>query len=80
MDTAVTLTAQDASGCFGAAMLAAIGVGEIAGLDETTELVEIAEEYHPSDTGVDYDAKYEAFRKLTGPLETIWGEHYALRS
>ena len=80
MDTKVTLTAKDESGCFGAAMLAAIGVGEIAGLDETTELVEIAEEYHPSDTDVDYDAKYEAFRKLTGPLETIWGEHYALRS
>ena len=78
LNTKVTLTETEQSGCFGAAMLAAIGVGGIPGLDETADLVEIGEEYYPSEA--DYDRKYEVFRELTGPLEAVWDEHYALRS
>jgi hypothetical protein len=46
-------------------MLAAIGTGGIANLEETAEFVEIEDEFLPSDTDVDY----ETFRDLTTPLE-----------
>ena len=78
MDKPVVVTEKAESGCFGAAMLAAIGVGEIDGLDTTASLVEIDEVYRPGET--DYDPKYRSFRTLAGRMEGVWDEHDALRS
>jgi L-xylulokinase len=77
LGTTVTRTTKEESGCFGAAMLAAIGVGEIDSLESTTRFVEIEDEFHPD--GVSYDRKYETFRKMTEGLESVWDEHHALR-
>jgi len=73
----VVTTTMEESGCFGAAMLAAIGVGEINDLRETQGLVETDETYRPS--GRSYDEKYEAFREIAGLLEPAWDTHYDLR-
>lgn len=77
LDMRVTVTDNDESGCLGAAMLAAIGVGEIDGLSETAEFVDIGREYRPS--GADYDRKYQTFKELTGLMEDAWDEHDALK-
>jgi L-xylulokinase len=77
MDTPVVTTTVDESGCFGAAMLAAIGTGELDGLGDAARLVETDDVHHPSAT--DYDRKYRAFRDLTDRLEGVWEEHRTLR-
>lgn len=78
LDTRITITEKDESGCFGAAMLAAIGVGELSGLDETTEYVTITDEYHPIDA--DYEQKYTLFKNLTVHMQDVWDEHQQLRT
>lgn len=77
LDTTVAVTDKEESGCFGAAMLAAIGVGELDGLEATIDLVNVTDEFRP--TGRDYDRKYRAFRDLTTRLEDVWGRHRTLR-
>jgi L-xylulokinase len=78
MDMPVVTTTVDESGCFGAAMLAAIGTGHLDGLDATPGLVDVEETYYPGDT--DYDEKYETFRELAARLEGVWDAHLALRT
>jgi L-xylulokinase len=77
MATPVVTTTMDESGCFGAAMLAAIGTGALDGLADTEGLVETEDVYRPTDA--DYDRKYDAFRRLAGQLEPTWDTHYDLR-
>lgn len=77
LDTKITITEKDESGCFGAAMLAAIGVGELNGLEETTEHVNIIKEYYPND---DFERKYEVFKEITVLMEDIWNKHHTLRT
>jgi L-xylulokinase len=72
----VTVTTKDESGCFGAAMLAAIGVGEINSLEHTTSLINIKKEYYPG--GTSYDRKYDMSRENTEHLKKVWDEHHAL--
>ncbi|MFD1641930.1 FGGY-family carbohydrate kinase [Halohasta litorea] len=78
LEMPITITDKEESGCFGAAMLAAIAVGEIDDLEETADYVEIAEEYRPNET--DLGRKYETFRELTVLMEDAWDEHEALRT
>ena len=78
IDKPVVVTETEESGCLGAALLAAIGVGELAGLDETARAVTVDRTYRPGDT--DYGPKYESFRELAGLMEGVWDEHDALRS
>ncbi len=70
LEMPVTTTAIEESGCFGAAMLAAIGVGELDSLEATSDLVEIEDVYHPS--GEQYSDAYATFRKLETLLEEPW--------
>jgi len=77
IDKPVVTTTVDESGCFGAAMLAAVGVGEIDDLAATTDLVEIDTVHRPDRR--EYGPKYRAFRELAGQLEPTWDTHYELR-
>jgi L-xylulokinase len=78
MNTPVVTTTVGESGCFGAAMLAAIGTGHLDGLGETTDLVETEKTHRPGET--DYDDKYETFRDIAGELEPTWDAHFELRT
>ena len=78
MNKPVVVTETDESGCFGAAMLAAIGTGELDGLASTADLVDIESVYRPSND--DYQPKYESFRRLVGLMDAVWDEHYALQN
>ncbi|KTG11459.1 hypothetical protein AUR64_04180 [Haloprofundus marisrubri] len=81
-DTKITMTEKKESGCFGAAMLAAIGIGEISGLEETTEYVTVTEEYSPrgDEQREHFEQKYNAFTEMAVLLEEIWNIHEGLRS
>jgi L-xylulokinase len=72
LDTPVSTTTVDESGCFGAAMLAAIGTDHLSGVSKTPKLVEVDEVYRPTDTS--YDQRYRQFKNLTDSLETVWEE------
>lgn len=72
LDTPVSTTQIDESGCFGAAMLAAIGTDYLPGVSKTPDLVKIADVYRPSD--ISYDQRYQQFKNLTDLLEPIWDE------
>lgn len=73
LETPITITQKEESGCFGAAMLAGIAAGEIDDLEETSEYVDIKEQYYPNET--DLDQKHETFRRLTVLMEDTWDEH-----
>ncbi len=78
MDKPVVTTAVDESGCLGAALLAAIGVGELNDLAGAADVVTIEETYRPDE--LDYDPKYCTFRALTDPLTAVWDAHRDLRN
>lgn len=78
LNTKITMTEINESGCFGAAMLAAIGVGKLDGLKETAEYVTITDEYHPGDQN--YEQKYKTFKELTVLMEDVWDKHHSLRT
>jgi len=73
LGTPVSTTGVKESGCFGAAMLAGIAIGQLSGIEATTDLVEIEAVYYPGETS--YEQNYETFKRLTGSLESVWAEH-----
>jgi len=77
IDKPIAVTEKDESGCFGAAMLAAIGTGDLAGLEETTQFVEVARVYEPQNPA--YRQKYETFKETSMLMESSWDRLAALR-
>lgn len=60
---------KEETGCFGAALLAALAIGEIKNLEETAKLVNVKKEYYPKR---DYSTKYEIFKESCGSFGDIW--------
>jgi len=73
LEIPVSTTEVKESGCFGAAMLAGIAIGQLSGIEATTDLVEIEAVYYPGETN--YGQNYETFKRLTGSPESVRAEH-----
>ena len=73
----ISTTKKDESGCFGAAMLAAIGTGDLGGLEETTQFVEVDQVYEPQNPV--YRQKYETFKETSMLMESSWNRLADLR-
>jgi len=72
----VAIVDKEETGCFGAALLAALAVGEIKNLEETESLVHVVKDYYPKG---DYGKKYETFKKICNSFGETWNRLEALR-
>jgi len=71
---------KEETGCFGAAILAMWGIGEIRGLDEVKGLVRIKEVFYPKEENREkYERKYMLFVEICQMLEKYWGDLEKLR-
>lgn len=71
----VTVNVKE-TGCFGAALLAALGTKHVKSLDDTTKLVKKGKVYHPRS---DYRKKYEVFKRACEELTETWNRLEDLR-
>lgn len=72
----VAVVDKEETGCFGAALLAALAVGEIKSLEETDSLVHVGKEYYPKR---DYSKKYETFKDICNSFGKMWNSLESLR-
>lgn len=72
----VAVVDKEETGCFGAALLAALVVGEIKSLEETESLVHVVKEYYPKR---DYSKKYETFKGICNSFRRMWNSLESLR-
>jgi L-xylulokinase len=67
---------KEETGCFGAALLAALSVGEIKNVEESAKLVHVKKEYYPKG---DYGKKYKIFKESCTSFGKIWNGLESLR-
>jgi L-xylulokinase len=73
----VTIVDKVETGCFGAALLGTLSIGEIRSLKEAVALIGIKEKYYPKK---DYNKKYEIYKRSCSSLGEIWNDLEDLRS
>ena len=71
----VAVVDKEETGCFGAALLAALAIGEIKNLEETGRLIRIVREYYPKRN---YSRKYETFKGICNSFRSVWDSLEAL--
>lgn len=67
---------QEELGAYGAAILAAVGVGAFSSIEEaTSKLVSVKETYYPIEENVEkYKKKYEKYKKVSQTMEDLWSD------
>lgn len=78
----VEIIDKEETGCFGAACLAALGVGELKNLEEVTKLIHVVGTYYPNESNrkkYAYQEKYEIFKRSSDLFGEIWDDLENLR-